>query len=85
MTSLGSESESSFNSLRNWQSLDGAGPVCGSDFSFTGNMDSSNFTSWEILKHWWAASQNWYPLDPRFITNEDHLLTLGVEFVSFLL
>ena len=23
-----------------------------------------SFTSQEILKHWWPASQNWYPLDP---------------------
>ena len=27
--------------------------------SFTGNRVSSNFTSQEILKCWWAASQNW--------------------------
>ena len=32
--------------------------------SFAGNRVSSNFTSWEISKCWWAASQNWYPLDP---------------------
>ena len=32
--------------------------------SCTGNQVSSNFTSWEISKHWWAVSQNWYPLDP---------------------
>ena len=25
---------------------------------------SLNFTSRDISKHWWAASQNWYPLDP---------------------
>ena len=32
--------------------------------SFAGNQVLSNFTSWEILIQWWAASQNWYPLDP---------------------
>ena len=32
--------------------------------SFAGNRVSSNFTSREILIHRWAASQNWYPLDP---------------------
>ena len=32
--------------------------------SFAGNRDSSNFTSQEILKRWWAVSQNCYPLDP---------------------
>ena len=32
--------------------------------SCTGNRVSSNFTSQEILMWWWAASQNWYPLDP---------------------
>ena len=32
--------------------------------SFTGNQVSSNFTSREILIRQWAASQNWYPLDP---------------------
>ena len=59
MTNPGSESESLFVSLENWWSLDGA-----SDFSFAGNIDSLNFTSWEISKCRWAASQNWYPLDP---------------------
>ena len=32
--------------------------------SFAGNRVSLNFTSWEISMCWWAASQNWYPLDP---------------------
>ena len=32
--------------------------------SFAGNRVSSNFTSWEISMWWWAAFQNWYPLDP---------------------
>ena len=32
--------------------------------SFAGNRVSSNFTSWEISNHRWAASQNWYRLDP---------------------
>ena len=32
--------------------------------SFTWNRVSSNFTSQEISKCWWAVSQNWYPLDP---------------------
>ena len=32
--------------------------------SFAGNRVSSNFTSQEILMRWWAASQNWYPLEP---------------------
>ena len=32
--------------------------------SFAGNRVSSNFTSREILMRRWAASQNWYPLDP---------------------
>ena len=32
--------------------------------SFTGNRVSLNFTSGEISMHWWAASQNWYPLEP---------------------
>ena len=32
--------------------------------SFAGNRVCLNFTSQEILKCWWAVSQNWYPLDP---------------------
>ena len=28
------------------------------------NRVSLNFTSWEIAMHWWAASQNCYPLEP---------------------
>ena len=32
--------------------------------SFAGNKVSLNFTSREISMRWWAASQNWYPLDP---------------------
>ena len=32
--------------------------------SFAGNRVSSNFTSREISICRWAASQNWYPLDP---------------------
>ena len=32
--------------------------------SFAENRVSLNFTSQEISMHWWAASQNWYPLDP---------------------
>ena len=31
---------------------------------FAGNSVSLNFTSQEISMRWWAASQNWYPLDP---------------------
>ena len=63
MTSPESESESLFDMLRNWWSLNGAGPGCASDFSFAGNIDSSNFTSQEVSKCQRAASQNWYPLD----------------------
>ena len=48
VTKFKPESESLFDSLGNWQSLSGAGPGCASDLSFTGNQDSSNFTSWEI-------------------------------------
>ena len=47
-----------------WQLLNGAGINCVDFDSFAGNQVSSNFTSREILKHWWAASQNWYPLEP---------------------
>ena len=32
--------------------------------SCAGNRVSLNFTSQEISMHWWAASQNWYPLEP---------------------
>ena len=32
--------------------------------SIAGNRVSLNFTSQEISMHWWAASQNWYPLEP---------------------
>ena len=32
--------------------------------SWAGNRVSLNFTSQEISMRWWAASQNWYPLDP---------------------
>ena len=32
--------------------------------SFAGNRVSLNFTSQEISMCWWAASQNWYPLEP---------------------
>ena len=41
-----------------WWSLDGSRVGCSSFVSFAGNQVSSNFTSWEILKHWWAVSQN---------------------------
>ena len=34
-----------------WQSLNGARIDCINFDSFTGNQDSLNFTSWEILKH----------------------------------
>ena len=47
-----------------WQSLDGAGIDCVNFDSFAGKQVSSNFTSREISKHWWAVSQNWYPLEP---------------------
>ena len=45
-------------------SLTGTNVGCANEDSLTGNCISLNFPSWEILKHWWAASQNWYPLDP---------------------
>ena len=48
---------------RNWQSLDGARSCCASFIFFAGNQVSSNFTSQEISKCWWTASQNTYPLD----------------------
>ena len=32
--------------------------------SYAGNRVSLNFTSREISMRWWAASQNWYPLEP---------------------
>ena len=32
--------------------------------SCAGNRVSLNFTSREISMRWWAASQNWYPLEP---------------------
>ena len=47
-----------------WWSLNGARVGCADFISFAGNWVSLNFTSWEISKHWWAAYQNWYPLDP---------------------
>ena len=47
-----------------WWSLDGARIGCANFDSFAGKRVSSNFTSQEILKCWWAVSQNWYPLDP---------------------
>ena len=47
-----------------WRSLDGAGIYCVNFDSFAGNQVSSNVTSREVLKRWWAASQNWYPLEP---------------------
>ena len=57
------ESDSLSNS-GSWWSLKDARSDCVSIISITGNQVSLNFTSWEILKHWWAASQNMYPLDP---------------------
>ena len=42
----------------------GTGVGCANKVSFTGNCVSLNFTSREISKHRWAASHNWYPLDP---------------------
>ena len=48
-----------------WQSLNGARTGCAHFNSFTGNEVSSNFTSWEISNHWWAASQTgilWIPV-----------------------
>ena len=47
-----------------WRLLNGARTNCVDFNSFTGNQVSSNFTLWDISKHWWAVSQNWYPLDP---------------------
>ena len=32
--------------------------------SCAGNRVSLNFTSREISMRWWAASKNWYPLEP---------------------
>ena len=32
--------------------------------SCAGNRVSLNFTSQDISMCWWAASQNWYPLEP---------------------
>ena len=47
-----------------WWLLNGTRVGCANFVSFAGNRVSLNFTSWDILKHWWAVSQNWYPLDP---------------------
>ena len=47
-----------------WWSLSGAGINCVNFDLFTGNRVSLNFTSREISNCWWAASQNWYPLEP---------------------
>ena len=47
-----------------WWLLNGARVDCVNFISFAGNQVSSNFTSQEISKCWWAASQNWYHLDP---------------------
>ena len=47
-----------------WQSLNGTRIDCVNFNSFAGKRVSSNFTSQEISKCWWAASPNWYPLDP---------------------
>ena len=44
-----------------WWSLNGARIDCVYFNSFTGNRVSLNFTSWDISKRWWAASQNCYP------------------------
>ena len=57
------ESDSLSDSGNYW-SLYGTIVGCANLVSFTGNRVSSNFPSWEILKHWRAASQNWYPLEP---------------------
>ena len=47
-----------------WQLLNGTGINCVNVDSFAGNQVSLNFTSREIFNRWWAASQNWYPLEP---------------------
>ena len=47
-----------------WQLLNGAGIDCVNFDSFAGNQVSLNLTSQDISKCWWAASQNWYPLEP---------------------
>ena len=41
-----------------WQLLNGAGVGCANFISFTENQVSLNFTSQEISKYQWAASQN---------------------------
>ena len=58
------ESDSVSDSSDIWWCWLCASPGCASDFSFTMNQVSSNFTLQEISKCWWAVSQNWYPLDP---------------------
>ena len=52
--------------------------------SFAGNRVSSNFTSEEILKHWWAASKNWYPIPwiPVHKQQRSFLSSLAWVYVS---
>ena len=59
------------SSSPNWSESLSDAEICGSfvDAQFflascAGNRVSLNFTSQEISMHWWAASQNWYPLEP---------------------
>ena len=55
--------ESLFNKEIVWL-LTGTSVGCANEVSFAGDHISSHFTSWEISKCQWTASQNWYPLDP---------------------
>ena len=64
LTKSSPDESDSLSDSGNWQSLNGARIDCVNFNSFAGNQVSSNLTSREISKHWWAASQNWYPLEP---------------------
>ena len=60
-TSLTRSSPDELDSLsdsRNWWLLNGTGSGCASIISFAEKQVSSNFTSWEISKCQWVASQN---------------------------
>ena len=64
LTRSGPNESDSLSDSGIWKLLNGARVGCANFISFTGNQVSSNFTSQEILQCQWAASQNWYPLDP---------------------
>ena len=61
MTSSSPESSGSLSDIEIGRSFEDAWCVIA---SFAGNQVSLNFTSQEISMRRWAASQNWYPLDP---------------------